>query len=51
MYKIGDFAKIAARGGVTKSIDGGKTYSGFPLVLHSEWLKAQAKLARLFKKE
>ena len=48
---IGDFAKIAARGGVTKSIDGGKTYSGFPLVLHSEWLKAQAKLARLFKKD
>jgi len=47
--KIGDFATIAARGGVTKSIDGGKVYSGFPLMLHSDWLKLQAKIAKFFK--
>jgi UDP-3-O-[3-hydroxymyristoyl] glucosamine N-acyltransferase len=47
---IGDFATIAARGGVTKSIEGGKTYSGFPLMLHSDWLKLQAKLQKFFKK-
>jgi len=47
--KIGDFATIAARGGVTKSIDGGRVYSGFPLMLHSDWLKLQAKIAKFFK--
>lgn len=47
--KIGDFATIAARGGVTKSIEGGKVYSGFPLMLHSQWLKQQAKIAKFFK--
>lgn len=46
---IGDFATVAARGGVTKSIEGGKTYAGFPLVLHKEWLKAQVKMAKFFK--
>lgn len=44
---IGAFATIAARGGITKSIDGGKTYSGFPLMEHKEWLKLQAKISRL----
>ena len=48
--EIGDFAVIAARGGVSKSIEGGHTYGGFPLSLHSEWLKTQAKIARFFKK-
>ena len=48
--EIGDFATIAARGGVSKSIEGGKTYGGFPLTLQSEWLKTQAKIARLLKK-
>ena len=47
--KIGDFATIAARGGVTKSIEGGKIYSGFPLMIHSHWLKQQAKIAKYFK--
>ncbi len=47
--KIGDFATIAARGGVTKSIEGGKVYSGFPLMIHSQWLKQQAKIAKFFK--
>ncbi|MDR2635438.1 MAG: UDP-3-O-(3-hydroxymyristoyl)glucosamine N-acyltransferase [Campylobacteraceae bacterium] len=49
--KIGDFATIAARGGVSKSLEGGKTYSGFPIMLHKEWLKSQAKLMQFFKKE
>ncbi len=48
--KVGDFATIAARGGVTKSIEGGKTYSGFPLMIHSDWLKLQAKISKFFKK-
>lgn len=49
--EIGDFAVIAGRGGVSKSIDGGKTYGGFPLTLQSEWLKTQAKISRFFKKQ
>lgn len=44
---IGAFATIAARGGVTKSIEGGKTYSGFPLMEHKKWLKLQAKISKL----
>ena len=48
--EIGDFATIAARGGVSKSIEGGKVYGGFPLTLQSEWLKTQAKIAKFFKK-
>ncbi len=48
--EIGDFATVAARGGVTKSIRGGETYSGFPLMLHKEWLKLQAKISKLMKK-
>lgn len=46
---IGDFATIAARGGVSKSLEGGKTYSGFPLLLHKDWLKLQAKILKFFK--
>ncbi|MDR1976612.1 MAG: UDP-3-O-(3-hydroxymyristoyl)glucosamine N-acyltransferase [Campylobacteraceae bacterium] len=49
--KVGDFAMVAARGGVTKSLEGGKVYGGFPIMLHKEWLKAQAKLARFFKSD
>ncbi len=47
---IGDFTTVAARGGVTKSIEGGKVYSGFPLMLHNDWLKLQAKIQKFFKK-
>ncbi len=47
---IGDYATIAARGGVTKSIKGGEVYSGFPLMRHKDWLKLQALLSRLLKK-
>jgi UDP-3-O-[3-hydroxymyristoyl] glucosamine N-acyltransferase len=48
---MGDFATIAARGGVTKSIQGGKTYAGFPLSEHKEWLRQQATISRLSKKK
>jgi len=46
---IGDFAMIAARGGVTKTIEGGKTYGGFPLMLQKEWLKKQVRIRKFFK--
>ncbi len=48
--KIGDFATVAARGGVSKSIEGGKVYGGFPLVLQKDWLKLQAKILKFIKK-
>ncbi len=44
--EIGDFATIAARGGVSKSIEGGKVYGGFPLILQKDWLKLQAKILK-----
>lgn len=47
--EIGDFATVAARGGVSKSIEGGKVYGGFPLMLQSDWLKKQAKIAQFLK--
>lgn len=46
---IGDRATIAARGGVSKSLKGGKTYSGFPIRSHRDWLKLQAKISLFFK--
>ena len=49
--EIGDFATIAARGGVTKSLPGGKTYAGFPIMEHRLWLKLQAMLARMVKRD
>lgn len=49
--EVGDFAMIAARGGITKSIAGGKTYGGFPLTLQSEWLRTQAKISKFFKQK
>lgn len=48
---IADFTTMAARSGVTKSIKtNGKVYSGFPLFEHKEWLKLQAKIAKLLDK-
>ena len=47
---IGDFATVSARGGVTKSLDGGKIYGGFPAIEHKLWLKIQAKISSLIKK-
>ena len=47
--EIGDFVTIAARGGVTKSVKTKDIYSGFPLMRHKEWLRLQAKIAKLLK--
>jgi UDP-3-O-[3-hydroxymyristoyl] glucosamine N-acyltransferase len=47
--KIGAFTTIAARGGVTKSLEGNRTYAGFPAIDHKRWLRQQAKIAGLVK--
>ena len=47
--KIGDRAMLAARTGVTKSLEGGKIYGGFPAVEIKLWRKMQAALMRLVK--
>jgi len=48
---IGAFSTIAGKAGVTKSLDGGKTYAGFPAIEHKRWLKIQAKISRLLGKK
>ncbi|WP_221254969.1 UDP-3-O-(3-hydroxymyristoyl)glucosamine N-acyltransferase [Campylobacter sp. 19-13652] len=48
--KIGDFAQIAARAGVSKSLEGGRKYAGLPAVPFEEYYKLQAKILRFFKK-
>lgn len=48
---IGEFATVAARGGVTKSLEGKKTYAGFPAVDHKLWLRIQAKISALGKRK
>ncbi len=47
---IGDFVQIAGKSGVTKSLESGKIYAGFPAIEHKEWLRNQAKLSSLLKK-
>ncbi len=48
--EVAPFTTLAARSGVTKSIkESGLTFSGFPLMQHKQWLKLQAKLAKLIK--
>lgn len=49
--KVGDFSTIAGKGGVTKSLEGGKTYAGFPAIDHNMWLRMQAKMAGLVKRK
>ncbi len=49
--EIGPFCTIAARGGVTKSIEGGKVYAGFPLMEHKRWLRLNAMLSRFLEKK
>ena len=49
--EIGAFATIAGKGGVTKSLEGGKTYAGFPAIDHKMWLRMQAKMAGLLKRK
>ncbi|MEA1892488.1 MAG: UDP-3-O-(3-hydroxymyristoyl)glucosamine N-acyltransferase [Campylobacterota bacterium] len=47
---IAAFSTFAARSGITKSIkESGKTYAGFPLMGHKEWLKLQIRIAKLLK--
>jgi len=48
---IADFVTIAGKSGVTKSLEGGKTYAGFPAIDHKTWLRLQAKLAFLVKRK
>ncbi|GAX88091.1 UDP-3-O-[3-hydroxymyristoyl] glucosamine N-acyltransferase [Lebetimonas natsushimae] len=48
--EIAPFTTIAARGGVTKSIKTPGVYGGFPLMPHTSWLKLQAILSKILKK-
>lgn len=49
--EIAAFTTIAARGGVTKNItEPKKSWAGFPLFEHREWLKLQGKISNLLKK-
>jgi UDP-3-O-[3-hydroxymyristoyl] glucosamine N-acyltransferase len=48
---LGDFTTIAGKSGLTKSVPGGKTYSGFPAIEIKKWLKLQAKLSFLLKRK
>ena len=46
--EIAAFSTIAARGGVTKSItEPKKSWAGFPLFEHRQWLKLQGKISKL----
>ncbi len=47
--EIGDFAQIAGKCGVISSLKGKKTYSGFPALIHRDWLKLQVKLRKFLK--
>lgn len=47
--RVGAFSTIAGKGGVTKSLEGGKTYAGFPSIEIKAWRKMQAVLMRLIK--
>lgn len=48
--EIAAFSTIAARGGVTKTItEQKKSWAGFPLMGHREWLKLQGRIAKLLK--
>ena len=49
--EVGAFATIAGKGGVTKSLEGGKTYAGFPAIDHKMWLKMQVRMMGLVKRK
>ncbi len=49
--EVGAFATIAGKCGVTKSLEGGKTYAGFPAIDHKLWLRLQAKMMGLVKRK
>jgi len=46
---IAPFAQFAARSGITNDVKEKGIYGGFPLMQQRQWLKLQAKLARLLK--
>ncbi|AKF24467.1 UDP-3-O-(3-hydroxymyristoyl) glucosamine N-acyltransferase [Sulfurovum lithotrophicum] len=48
---IGDFSTLVGRCVATKSLEGGKTYGGFPAIEHRMWLRLQAKISGLIKKK
>ncbi|WP_072680567.1 UDP-3-O-(3-hydroxymyristoyl)glucosamine N-acyltransferase [Arcobacter sp. LA11] len=49
--EIAPFTTIAARGGVTKTIDEPKKqWAGFPLFEHRQWLRLQGRIAKLLNK-
>ena len=48
---LGDFITLAGKSGLSKSVEGGKTYAGFPAIEIKKWLKLQAKLSFLLKKK
>ena len=48
--EVAPFTTIAARGGVTKTItEAKKSWAGFPLMEHRQWLKLQSRIAKLLK--
>ncbi|MEA3372351.1 MAG: UDP-3-O-(3-hydroxymyristoyl)glucosamine N-acyltransferase [Campylobacterota bacterium] len=47
--KIAAFSQFAARSGITNHVKEKGVYGGFPLMTQRQWLKLQAKLARLLK--
>jgi UDP-3-O-[3-hydroxymyristoyl] glucosamine N-acyltransferase len=48
---LGDFSTVAGKAGVTKSLEGGRTYAGFPAIDHKVWLKQQVKISQLNQKK
>lgn len=48
---IGDGAKVAAQSGVMRDIEPGVTVGGSPALPQREWLRAQAEIARMGKKQ
>ena len=48
---VGDFATIGGKSGVTKSLEGNKTYVGVPAIDRRLWLRIQAKISALGKRK
>ena len=50
--EVAAFSTISAKSGVTKNIkESNKQWAGFPLMEHKPWLKLQAKINKLLKKD
>jgi UDP-3-O-[3-hydroxymyristoyl] glucosamine N-acyltransferase len=48
---VGDFATVAARGGVTKSLEGGAVYAGFPATDIASWRREKAIIRKMSHKK